>query len=44
MFKVKSMYDEMNPDPAKQAAIVASSGWLEKFMKRNGLSCSWLYF
>ena len=37
MFKAKS--DEMNPDPAKQAAFVARRGWLEKFLKRNGLSC-----
>ena len=33
------MNDEMNPDPEKQAAIVLSRGWLQKFMKRNGLSC-----
>ena len=39
MFKAKSMYDESNPNPAKQHAFVASRGWLEKFMSRNGLSC-----
>ena len=41
MFKAKSMYDEINPDRAKQAASVASRGWLEKFMKLNGLSSKW---
>ena len=40
MFKVKSMYDDMNPDPAKKVAFTAKRGWLEKFMKRNGLSCT----
>ena len=39
MFKAKSMYNEMNPDLAKQAAFVASGGRLEKFMKRNGPPC-----
>ena len=39
MFKVKSMHDEMNLDPAKEAAFVGSRRYLEKFMKRNGLSC-----
>ena len=39
MFKLKSMYNEMNPDPAKQAVFVASRGWLEKIMKCNSLSC-----
>ena len=39
MFKVKSMHDEMNLDPAKEAAFVGSRQYLEKFMKRNGPSC-----
>ena len=39
MYKAKSMYDEMNLDPAKEAALVVSRGYLEKFLKRNGLSC-----
>ena len=39
MFKVKSMHDEVNLDPAKEAAFVGSRRYLEKFMKRNGLSC-----
>ena len=38
MTKAKSIYDEHHTDPASRTAFVASRGWLEKFMKRNGLS------
>ena len=33
------IHDEINEgDPAVEESCVASRGWLEKFMKRNGLS------
>ena len=38
MSKAKYIYDENHSDPATTDAFVASPGWLEKFMKRNGLS------
>ena len=38
MSKAKYIYDENHSDPATRDAFVASRGWLEKFMKRNGLS------
>ena len=37
--KAKAIHDEINEgDPAIQESFEASRGWLEKFMKRNGLS------
>lgn len=38
MKKAKIMHDESTDDPAIKDSFVASRGWLEKFMKRNGLS------
>ena len=38
MFKAKEMDDEKNKDPATQEGFTASRGWLEKFMRRHGLS------
>ena len=37
MKKAKAIYDEL-PDPQKSESFVASRGWLEKFMRRHGLS------
>ena len=39
MMKAKAMFDENHSDLAVQEVFVGSRGWLEKFMKRNGLSC-----
>ena len=39
MMKAKAMLDENHSDLAVQEVFVGSRGWLEKFMKRNGLSC-----
>ena len=37
--KAKVIHDEINEgDPAVKESFVASRGWLEEFMKRNGLS------
>ena len=36
--KAKSMFDSTTQDPAVQDSFVASKGWLENFMSRNGLS------
>ena len=40
IFKAKSLYDEKcgEDNPLKDGFVV-SRGWLEKFMKRNNLSC-----
>ena len=38
MKKAKIIHDESTDDPAVKDSFVASRGWLEKFMKRNGLS------
>ena len=39
MTKAKVLYDDAREDdPASQEAFIASRGWLQKFMKRNGLS------
>lgn len=39
MFKAKSFYDEKREDdPTGQDAFTASRGWLDKFLRRNGLS------
>ena len=39
MFKAKSSYNENHKgDPTSQYAFIASRGWLDKFMKRSGLS------
>ena len=37
MKKAKAIYDEL-PDSQKSESFVASRGWLEKFMRRHGLS------
>ena len=37
MKKAKTIYDEL-PDSQKCESFVASRGWLEKFMRRHGLS------
>ena len=40
MFKAKLMFDEMcGEDSTKKDSFVASRGWLQKFMKKNYLSC-----
>ena len=36
--KVKVTFDEWKVDPTIQDFFVASSGWIQKFMKRHGLS------
>ena len=43
MFKAKSRFDEMcgENEPLKDS-FVASRGWLQKFMKRNHLSCRYI--
>ena len=38
MKKAKIIHDKSTDDPAVKESFVASRGWLEKFMKRNGLS------
>ena len=39
VIKAEALYDDTREDDAtSQDAFVASSGWLEKFMKLNGLS------
>lgn len=40
MFKAKSMFDETcGEDNELKDSFIASRGWLQKFMKRNHLSC-----
>ena len=38
MRKAKIIHDESTDDQAVRDSFVASRGWLEKFLKRNGLS------
>ena len=38
MKKAKIIHDQSTDEPAEKEKFVASRGWLEKFMKRNGLS------
>ena len=37
--KAKAMFDEKTDDPAVKESFVASSGWIQNFMKRHHLSC-----
>ena len=38
MWKAKSILDEKNDNPATRDLFVASRGWCENFMRRQGLS------
>ena len=37
--KAKAMCDEKTDDPAVKESFVASSGWIQNFMKRHHLLC-----
>ena len=37
--KAKPMFDQKTDDPAVQESFVASSGWIQNFMKRHHLWC-----
>ena len=37
--KAKAMFDDKTDDPAMKESFIASSGWVQNFMKRHHLSC-----
>lgn len=37
--KAKAMFDEKTDDPAVKETFIASTGWIQNFMKRHHLSC-----
>ena len=37
--KAKAMFDDKTDDPAVKETFLASTGWIQKFMKRHHLSC-----
>ena len=37
--KAKAMFDDKTDDPAVKESFIASSGWVQNFMKRHHLSC-----
>lgn len=37
MFKAKSIFDEISPNPAKQAVFLANRRWCEKFIHAGDL-------
>ena len=37
--KAKEIFDDKTDDPAMKESFIASSGWVQNFMKRHHLSC-----
>ena len=37
--KTEAMFDKKTGDPAIKEKSIASSGWIQNFMKRHHLSC-----
>ena len=38
MVKAKSLFDEKHSDPTEEDSFLASTGWINRFLTRNGLS------
>ena len=41
--KSKAMLDEKTDDPAVKETFIASSGWMQNFIKKHHLSCRLIF-